>query len=542
MVVTKKTSGDPQHEGNENINEPHDWQRFTDETFSGKGADTYATDPQNKDIVTISENEFGYKIWLFSLDQDGRPSFKGLYKDGIISKLKSLGYYKRYRGNNSYIFIQERDNIIREVEPCIMKDEFLLVMEMIEFDFEGHRVSVQLEKLRETYLNQHHLIFNDKFLEHLPAHTKPILRDTKEEAFFCFKNKIIKVSKSGLEPLEYSDINNTCIWRTQIVEHEFNYVFANCNCHFGKFITNVCNDESDRMAAFNSAIGYLLHNYSQPSKGQAVIAYDEEITDLKNPMGGTGKGLFANGIKQLRNVAKIDGKKFDPGDKFKYQDIDDSTQVVWLDDVKPELGFETFNSVLTDGWNIEKKYQDQFYIKPEDSPKMIICSNAILNGNGTTHKRRQFIIEFSNHYSKQIKTGNEEPIRQEHGCLFFDSDDWNIQEWDMFFSFMLDCVEDYFKHGLQIYEYKGLNKNKLIQSTSEEFCMWAEAQNFEVGQQYNTKEKFDDFKNAYYGADSEFKQRGFTNWLKKYAESIGCKFVAKSTNSIQYFIFQGLSG
>ena len=410
---------------------------------------------------------------------------------------------------------------------------------MIEFDFDGHRVSVQIEKLRETYLNQHHLIFNDNFLEHLPTHTKPILRDTKDEAFFCFKNKIIQISEEGIQSIEYSNISNMCIWRTQIIDHDFHYVDNNYKCHFGKFITNVCSDEEDRRAAFHSAIGYLLHNYSHPSRGQAVIAYDEDITDLKSPMGGTGKGLFANAIKQLRNVAKIDGKKFDSRDKFKYQDIDVSTQVVWLDDVKPELGFETFNSVLTDGWSVEKKYKDQFFIKPEDSPKMIICSNAILNGNGTTHKRRQYIIEFSNHYSKQIKIGNEEPIINEHGCTFFDKEDWDANEWQMFFSYMIDCVREYFEYGLQVYEYKSLNKNKLMQSTSEEFCIWVEAQGFVIGQPYITKEKFDDFKSTYYGADSDFKQRGFTNWLKKYAESKGWKYAAKSNNCIQYFGFSG---
>ena len=492
----------------------------------------------NKDITIISEDEFGYDIWLFELTKEG-PEFKGLYRDGIIRKLGKMGYYKRYRDNNSYIFIKEGDNIIWEVESCIMKDEFFgNALDTIDFKYEGCQITIKQEQLRETYLKQHHLIFNDNFLEHLSPHTKPILRDTKDEAYFFFKNQIVKITKDGLQYLQYRTITNECIWRTQIIESDFDYNVEYKDCHFARFIKNVCNDEQDRITAFISAIGYLLHNYSHPSKGQAVIAYDEEITDLKNPMGGTGKGLLANAIKQLRNVAKIDGKKFDPSDKFKYQDITESTQVVWLDDVKPELGFETFHSVLTDGWSIEKKFKQQFYIKPEDSPKMFICSNAILNGKGTTNKRRQSIIEFSNHYSKQIKVGNEEPIKKEHGCIFFANYDWDIQEWNMFFSFMLDCVKIYLSEGMQSYTYRGLNKNMLIQSTSEEFYNWVEEQNFEVNKQYETKEKFEDFKITYYGIESDFKQRGFTNWLKKFAESKEWKFTVKTSNATQYFSFQ----
>jgi hypothetical protein len=498
----------------------------------------------NEETIFISANEFANGIWLFAIDRNNNPFLKGLYRDGIIRKLETMGYYKRCRNNNSYIFIQERNNIIREVEPFMMKDDFFdavkAIIETLDFEYGDYQISIQPEKLRETLLRQDHLIFNENFLEHLSVHTKPILCDTNDEAFFFFKNKIIKIAKNGLQPLEYNAINNECIWSTQIIDRDLIYNIENKDCHFARFIKNVCNNEQDRISAFLSAIGYLLHNYSHPSKGQAIIAYDEEITDLKNPMGGTGKGLLANALKQLRNVAKIDGKKFDPNDKFKFQDITESTQIVWMDDVKPELGFETFHSVLTDGWSIEKKFKQQFFIKPEDSPKMFICSNAILSGNGTTNKRRQFIIEFSNHYSKQIKIGNEQPIVKEHGCIFFDKNDWNFQEWNMFYSFMLDCVQKYLQDDLISYTHRGLNKNRLHQSTNDDFCNWAEQQDFNVDKQYNTKEKFEDFRDTYYGTNSDFKQRGFTNWLKKFAESKDWKFVVKSSDNTQYFIF--LSG
>jgi hypothetical protein len=348
---------------------------------------------------------------------------------------------------------------------------------------------------------------------------------------------VVEVAKEGIKYSQYAELSDYCIWKNQMMEREFEYVSENKNCHFAKFISNVSNNEPDREAAFISALGYLLHNHIHPTSGQAVVANDEEITDLKNPMGGTGKGLFANAIKQMRVVVKIDGKKFNPDDRFRFQDLNEDTQLVWMDDTKPDFLFETFHSCLTDGWSIEKKFRPQFFIKPEDSPKMLICSNSVLSGGGTTNKRRMFILEFSPYYSKKIKTGIEEPIKAEHGGTFFDKDEWGPYEWNMFYSFMADCVCFYLKNGLQYYEHKSLAQNRLRQGTNEEFCDWVFAQNFQPNTEYETQKYFKDFVTAYYGENSDFKQRGFTNWLGMFAASKKWEFKAKRSNSISKFVF-----
>lgn len=492
--------------------------------------------------IYISPQEFAFDIFLFKNDKNGTPYLNGIYRDGIVTKLSEWGYCKRYRENGKYLFICEKNNIIEEIELCKVKDDAFAyvqnLVDTIQFDYRGQRISIQPEKLRETFLRQSHLIFNDTFLEHLPNHVKPILKDDKTNSYFFFSNTIVRVTKKEISLMTYSEIADACIWRKQIKKHQFNYIPKNSDCHFAKFINNVSNNESERHTSFRTAIGYLLHNYSEPSKGQAVICYDQEITDLKNPMGRTGKGVLANALKQIRDVTKIDGKKFDPTDKFRYQDLTDSTQIVWFDDAKPKLGFAVFHSCLTDGWHVEKKHKAQFFISAIDSPKMFLCSNAVLEGGGSTNIGRQFILEFSNHYSKHIKLGNEEPIKNEHGCTFFDNDDWNMLEWNIFFSYMLDCVLKYLNEGLIPYVHKNLGKNKLRQNTSEEFCQWVEMQKFELDVNYQTMDLFIVFRDTYYGNDnSKFHQRGFTNWLKLYASSIEWKVEIWQDNHKSYFKF-----
>jgi hypothetical protein len=258
----------------------------------------------------------------------------------------------------------------------------------------------------------------------------------------------------------------------------------------------------------------MLHNYNAPEKGQAIILYDEVITDLSKPQGGTGKGVFAKALSLASEMVKIDGKKFDEDDRFCFQLVCDSTQIVFFDDVKTKLGFDRFNSMLTDGWNIEKKNKDEFRIKPEDSPKVLMSSNSILECEGTTRKRRQSILEFSNHYSKHIVKGNEAPIQEIHGCIFFSSD-WDEEEWRIFYSFLIQCICEFMKNGLAYYEPKNVKPNRLRQVTSDDFAEWISEQTFELDYIYETKPYFENFLATY--PDDKFNQRRFSSFLKKYA-------------------------
>lgn len=107
----------------------------------------------------------------------------------------------------------------------------------------------------------------------------------------------------------------------KLIFYNFQYIEDYSPCHFGRFISNVSNGETDRIEAMCSAIGYLINNNCDPANARAILCYDEEITDLKKPEGGTGKGIFANAIKQVRIVVKIDGKRFDPVSIFRWQSI-----------------------------------------------------------------------------------------------------------------------------------------------------------------------------------------------------------------------------
>jgi Zn-dependent M32 family carboxypeptidase len=140
----------------------------------------------------------------------------------------------------------------------------------------------------------------------------------------------------------------------------------------------------------------------------------------------------------------------------------------------------------------------------------------VIAGNGSSHKRRLFIVEFSDHYSKHIVSGTEHPIEDEHGVLF-DRFEWTSTDWNSFTAYMIGCLKFYLQYGLQPYDLINVSKNALIQSAGEDFAQWLEEKNFLIGPIYRTKELFEEFKNRYYGPEADYKQRTFTNHLNKWA-------------------------
>jgi hypothetical protein len=499
------------------------------------------------EIIPYATLKVGFGLWDFGIKipkKEGESPysfFAGIYRNGFIDFLNYNGFFKRFRADGSYFLLRCVNNIIEEVEPINIADFITNFLRDegtdIAFTHEEMDFNASLELQNETIKKQCHSIFNKLFLQLLPNFENEILRDTPTECYKLFLNGICKITSKGFEIIDYKNLENKCVWKNHIINFEFSYNEQFTTCHFYKFIRNVSNADadSDRYQAFVTGIGYLLHSYNAPQKGQAVIFYDEIITDLNKPEGGTGKGLLAKGLGKLSKLESIDGKKFDENNRFSLQRVTDSTQIVFFDDVKNKLGFDRFNSILTDGWNIEKKNKDEFFIKPEDSPKILITSNSILDCEGSTRKRRQFILEFSDFYSKHIKTGNEEPIKEIHCCIFFTSD-WNSAEWQLFYSFMIYCILEFMREGLCNYDPINVISNRLRQSTNDDFSVWVETQKFELNTDHEVKPHYENFKNTYYDTDEKFSQRKFTSYLKKYATLNGLVFFqSPASNGVTYF-------
>ena len=502
------------------------------------------TDKAGEHLPTrITSKTFAIGIFQFTV-KNGHGHIDGIYREGLINLLIKLGCSKRYQNANVYMYIFMQDNIIYQVEISHIRDAVSFYMENlqdIDVEHKGIRFMATSEKQKETILRNSPSLFNNAILGHLPNHTTPILQDTKTEMFFPFVNCVVRVTKDSVDVLDYSDLQDVCIWKDHIIKREVYITEDYQQAQFAAFIKNVSTNQDkndtdkDRETAMKTALGYLIHNHSNPTTARAVIAYDEQLTGRGEPVGGTGKGVYIQACSQLSNTATIDGKKVKSENQFSYQVVTPLTQIIAFDDVKPDFDFLMLNSNLTSGWQIEQKNKPPFRFTQQNNPKTYITSNAILKGEGTTTTRRQFIIEFSPFYSKLIKQGVE-PIIRTHKAMFF-SDDWDQAEWNRFFTYMFMCGRKYLTEGLQFYSYRSVSQNKLMQYTSDDFSEWIGKAKLSTQEKFNITELFTEFKSQYYGMDSDFKQRTFTNYLKTYALTMDWKLSTTRSNHNTIGIF-----
>ncbi|MCL5030096.1 MAG: hypothetical protein M1480_13870 [Bacteroidetes bacterium] len=431
-------------------------------------------------------------------------------KTKLIEFLHQNGFYKKYLGKER-IYIKETGNIIDEVSAEQIQDFVVNLIRKVPQELLKKTSSKQIETALVENFN---ILFSKNPFSLLHEFNKEPLRDTKYSAFFTFRNVIVEVTKDKILYHPY-DKFNACIWKKQIINHDFELI--NSNGDFQKFILNICGGKNERFFALVSSIGYLLHTYKDPSITKAVIYCDEDSSsDLE---GRTGKSLVVNAVGKLRNCLMLDGKNSKVNESFSFQQVELSTQIINFNDVSKTFNFESLFSILTEGIKVEKKYRDSFYINYENAPKIVITTNHTIIGKGGSFEDRMFEVEFSPYYSKDHKPIND------FGRLFFM--EWNKDEWDKFYSFMIVCVKFYLKNGLKSYPHINLPIRKLTQEIGEPLMRFFES--LELNTEYDKKELYEQYIQECDGVIL-FGQRTFTNCIKDYAKSNKLEVVERFSN------------
>jgi hypothetical protein len=276
-------------------------------------------------------------------------------------------------------------------------------------------------------------------------------------------------------------------------------------------------------------IGYLLHNYKDPSRPFSVILAEE--TEKEANGGGTGKGIFVKALGYLLNIVRVDGKNFKFDKSFAFQRVDLDTRILAIEDTRRNVDFEGFYSIITEGITVEKKNKDAIKLPVNRSPKIIITTNYTIGGVGGSHDRRKWEIEFGSYFGAHHTPLNE------FGHYFFD--EWSEEEWHMFDNFMLDCLRLYLECGLIKQEYTNLAERKFIKETSFDFHEWMNENPIAVGVRVHRPKYYELFKNAYpdYAKNNWFTHRRFALWLDIYGRYRGYKMVNGQDHEGKYVVF-----
>lgn len=394
-----------------------------------------------------------------------------------------------------------------------------------------------MRKLNKEYLR-------DDMLEWLKPHDIDWLRDSRSTAYFFYKNTWIEIDAQGVRCIEANDKVGGYIWKDQIINRDIQLIGNSDefgHSEFALFIWNITTgistekfqtipDEAktpllDRFHHMCRTIGYILHNFKDPANPRAVILTDEVISD--NPEGGVGKGVFLKGLSKIKNMVTMDGKSFNASKSFLWQRVTLSTQIIALEDVSRFFDFEKQFSMITEGIEVEKKNKDSFYIPYEESPKLLITSNYVIQGTGASHERRRIEIELKQYYKPNFSP------RDEFGHNLYD--DWSEAEWNLFDNFMMWCVHQYLLFGVAKPENKNLSLKKLKNSVPEAFIEWFRLKEIIHGEYYELGQLCNEFR-AIDHDSIKVTNRKISSWIKAYCDYWHWEYFTKTTKSGAHFV------
>lgn len=379
----------------------------------------------------------------------------------LLSFINECGYYVYYPNDkpNNYFFIQVVENVISPVDTKMIKDTVL--------DF----INKNNSNIVFNLMNERQKYWSEKFLDALPVIKPKILRDDYHTSFVPTPSGVFKITKDGVEKIEYLDLTEGFVWRSQITKKDFNYCEYPKDFDFLKFMQLITGDKIDILKSY---LGYLMHNYKDPANAKAPFIYDTNLSQFDGqPEGGTGKSLIIDAIKHIREMVPVPADRLDFKRAFVLQEINESTQIVWFDEYDKNFDVKNFFSRITNGMPIEKKGKDVVNIEAENTPKFVFTGNYKPRGSSDSHKRRRLDFGIKKYFSAE-----HTPLDEFKRRFFVD---WSEKEWDYYFSMYLDFISFYLKNGALKYDDSDEKYLTLISETSQDFAeYWIEDGNLEA--------------------------------------------------------------
>lgn len=405
------------------------------------------------------------------------------------------GYFLYRTSATRHIYIRIIDNIVREVGKKDLVDELM------------HYVSEECSRpVHEYFLKSIGRALNEDFLQSLPSKQVEFKKDIKGAIQLYYRNGIVKITSSKISTFKYSQLpKGLYIWESQIIQRDFK-LGIEAGSDFRTFCWNIAAQDKNRFGSICSVIGYLIHNYKNPSNCPAIILNDEVISD--NPEGGTGKSLLIKSIENFVRIVAIEGKTFSFDKNFAYQRIDPETKIICFQDVTKNFDFERLFSVITDGMDVEKKGRDSVFISFQDAPKIVITTNYAVKGVGNSHERRRFELEISQHYNKW-----NTPEKEFGRMLFYD---WGALDWSQFDAFIASCCQYYLKNGLMEQTLINLNEKRVLAETNQDFIDFMKDFDFKTIPKSDLYTSFL-HEHEEYSREKWFNKKLFNKWVSAFA-------------------------
>jgi hypothetical protein len=279
-------------------------------------------------------------------------------------------------------------------------------------------------------------------------------KDEKDAVYISFKNGVAKVSSNNVELIPYDDEEIQFFSENESQKHELKYdiergEYSNFYHFLVYAVTGRDNmkdaplteSEEQKIRAFFSMMGYLISNYKDPSKVYAIVLSDEGAnnTDRK---GRRGKTLLIEALKRVRSVKWSQGDSFKTDYIHKFANVEQTDDIFMIDDAPAKFNYNSFYGEITGDVKVERKQVVGEVIPFEDAPKFVFTTNYNFRYNEEDASTIGRFYEYKLKPFFSVENKVDEYFKQ----TFFS--EWNADEWNAFYCFMIDCAQQYLKDGL----------------------------------------------------------------------------------------------
>lgn len=420
--------------------------------------------------------------------------------------LESHGFMKTYFGQNP-VSIRNVGSIISETNQPQLSDFVRELLKNIPDrmlkDESGKSIKT---KVVNSFIKHSSRLLSETGQIQLKTSKLDIMTDEKNIGYLFFNNGVARVGKQSADLIDYEKLDGV-IWKEQVINRDVHLDSELAEeAVFKKFIDKLTQGIDERRDAIESSLGYLMHTHKDKAKAKAIILVDEKLVgSTEEAHGGTGKSLLLKSLDYVRQFNYVQGKNYHPSHRFAFQSVNLGDQVLLIDDVRPEFDFEGLFNIITDDMSVERKNSHPFKIPFEQSPKIAITTNTSIGGSGNSFERRENLVELPDYFNKDRK------VDDEFGHTFFD--DWDDEEWNKFYNYMIYCMQQYLRNGLSGYE-KNYRRKKLTLETSPEMIDFYENE-VDLDVEYDKTElcrEFNLYRNFF---DTPMQQAQFTSQIKK---------------------------
>lgn len=457
------------------------------------------------DFEALVRTALPYRFWDYKPKYSGKGEDKKFigysYEFNNVQAYNFLGKNGFYRLNSparksGYMFIKLDGNIVTEIESNEVKN----------FVHTFLRERMMDNELRNAMFRTTQL--SDSSLSNLPLIEIDFTDNGKDEQYYMFPNKTLRINASGIEEYKPGSVQRF-VWNDDVIDFHwrredptFRIEFNNnsgaydieilrTDCIFLNYLIQTSRVhwrvelEGERIQQLEPAareayrqahkfdiagpllkedeifeqkqhlinkifsIGYLLHRYKDPNRPWCIFAMDNNISEDGGSYGGSGKSILYNiAIPQvLRKQFYIGGRNPKVTDnQFIYDGLTEHHRYIYIDDANEFLNFHFFFDAITGSLKVNPKNTSPYKIPFEKVGKYAITSNYTLRNIDASVERRILYTVFSDYYHNQGETTDYNESRSP--ALDFGKnmfEDFTRDEWNTFYNTMMDALVFYFQ-------------------------------------------------------------------------------------------------